>query len=328
MLAFVRGVWACRGWGLSDRLALLRWAAGVALQGFECAPEVTVDRLCARLPQAVRAMLVDPLCVAALNTPANEASAQVLLRVLKDALLGGSGSADLLLPRVGLEQLLPGPALRWLELHGAQVRLGTPVQQLLADAKGCLVNGQAFDSVVLACPAGISARLVADLNPSWSQTAAELPYEPIITVVLHCPGARLPAAMTALLEDAESPAQFAFDHGALGWVAGRFAFVVSGAAPWVARGLQATEQAVVQQALRSLPAGTWPTPPTVLRTVAEKRATFRCLPGLKRPAMQVHPRVMAAGDHVAGPYPATLEGAVRSGDSAARYLIQSMSHRH
>jgi monoamine oxidase len=58
----------------------------------------------------------------------------------------------------------------------------------------------------------------------------------------------------------------------------------------------------------------------VLRCVAEKRATFRCTPGLVRPTMQIAPGLLAAGDHVAGPYPATLEGAVRSGQAAAHAL--------
>ncbi len=322
-LAFVRGVWACKAWSVAQRLATLRWAATLALHGFSCAAELTVDALCAALPAEVRALLIDPLCVAALNTPARQASAQVLLRVLKDALLGGPGSADLLLPRVGLDRLLPGPALQWLQQQGATVLLGTPVQRLQAFDDGCQVNGQPFDAAVLACPANQAARLTATLNATWSQTAAALPYEPIITVVLQCPGARLPAAMTALLDDADSPAQFVFDHGALGWVPGRFAFVVSGAASWVERGLPATEQAVLSQALRVFPAVTWPSTPTVVKTVAEKRATFRCVPALRRPGLQVHPRVAAAGDHVAGPYPATLEGAVRSGEQAVQHLLAS-----
>jgi hypothetical protein len=51
----------------------------------------------------------------------------------------------------------------------------------------------------------------------------------------------------------------------------------------------------------------------VLQTVVEKRATFACTPQLQRPPAQVAPHVWACGDYVDGPYPATLEGAVRSG---------------
>ena len=59
-------------------------------------------------------------------------------------------------------------------------------------------------------------------------------------------------------------------------------------------------------------------PLEVVRTVVEKRATFACTPGLVRPPMDVAPRLFACGDYLAGPYPATLEGAVRSGVAAAR----------
>jgi predicted NAD/FAD-dependent oxidoreductase len=51
---------------------------------------------------------------------------------------------------------------------------------------------------------------------------------------------------------------------------------------------------------------------------ADKRATFRCTPGVARPAMDILPGLRAAGDWVAGPYPATLESAVLAGEAAAR----------
>ena len=49
----------------------------------------------------------------------------------------------------------------------------------------------------------------------------------------------------------------------------------------------------------------------------------RCTPGLHRPRPVIAERLLAAGDHVDGPYPATLEGAVRSGTNAARHLLTS-----
>jgi len=58
-----------------------------------------------------------------------------------------------------------------------------------------------------------------------------------------------------------------------------------------------------------------------IRTIVEKRATFRCTPRLDRPAMKIADGLFAAGDHVDGPYPATLEGAVRSGVAAARAAL-------
>ena len=314
--AFVRAVMNCNGWRFRDRMALLTAAAGWAATGFRCSPALTVQALCQRLPAPVRQLLIDPLCVAALNTPASEASAQVLLRVLRDALFSGPGGADLLLPRRSLDSLLPQPARTWLQDAGATLKLGHRVQRLAPDGTAWQVDDEPFDAVVLACSAAEAGRLAANVAPAWAERARVLRYEPIITVYLQCDGARLPSVMTALLESPQAPAQFVFDHGALGATPGLFAFVVSGARGWVDAGLEATAQAVVHQAVQAFAPGTWPSPPQVLKVLAEKRATFRCTPLLDRPPANVAPGLWAAGDYVAGPYPATLEGAVRSGEAA------------
>ena len=120
--------------------------------------------------------------------------------------------------------------------------------------------------------------------------------------------------MLALHEGPQAPAQFAFDLGQLGHAPGRFAFVVSGAAPWVARGLVETGWIALEQAEREI---SWTSPPKILKVLAEKRATFACTPDLHRPPAHISDGLFAAGDYVAGPYPATLEGAVRSGRTAA-----------
>jgi hypothetical protein len=118
--------------------------------------------------------------------------------------------------------------------------------------------------------------------------------------------------MVALAEGPQAPAQFAFDHGALGMTPGLFAFVVSGAAPWVARGMDVTGEALLAQA-RSVLRGEGAKGAALVKLVAEKRATFRCVPRLQRPAARIAAGLIAAGDYVDGPYPATIEGAVRSG---------------
>jgi predicted NAD/FAD-dependent oxidoreductase len=261
--------------------------------------------------------LIDPLCVAALNTHSNEASARVFLRVLRDALFSGAGSADLLLPRVSLSALLPAPAQAWL--GDANVRLRTRVASLQAQSEQWLVDGTAFDRVVLATSPAEAARLAATIAPAWSKRVTALRYEPIVTVYVRCEGARLSEPMLALHSDAGSPAQFVFDRGQLGGPPGLLAFVVSGARPWVDRGLEATTQATLAQA-RSALGATLCGALEPVHTIAERRATFCCTPGLLRPSMRVAAGLFAAGDHVDGPYPATLEGAVRSGLAAAAAL--------
>lgn len=313
--AFVRAVLALRDWPLADRLALLREAAGWGLRGFRSRPGATVADLGRNLPEQARTQLIDPLCVAALNTPADQASAAVFLRVLRDALFSGHGSADLLLPRVPLGDLLPRPALRWLANAGCEVRLGQRVVDLQPAAQGgWLVDGESFDGVVLACSAREAARLAAVHAAHWAQEAGALRYEPIVTVILGCPGATFVHPMVSL---SDGPAQFAFDLGAIGPERGRFSFVISGAAQWAHAGREATVSAVLAQAARSFPANTWPCVPQALSCIVEQRATFCCVSGLVRPEARIAPGLVAAGDYVAGPYPATLEGAVRAGVAAA-----------
>lgn len=324
MPSFARGVLAHRGWPLGARLRLLAVAGGWLLNGFRCEPDRSVAQLCAGLPAVVNTELIEPLCVAALNTPAREASAAVFLRVLRDALFSGRGGSDLLLPRRGLSALLAEPAAAWLRGRGADLRLGRRANALQRDASGWQVDGEAFDAVVLACPSGEAARMVRPLAPDWAAQAEALRFEPIVTVYLDSPGSSLPAPIVALTEGLQAPAQFAFDLGQLGQQPGRFAFVVSGASAWIERGLEATGAMTLEQATDSL---RWAAPPTVRKVLAEKRATFACAPGLNRPPAVIAPGLWAAGDYVAGPYPATLEGAVRAGQAAAREITRTTFSR-
>jgi squalene-associated FAD-dependent desaturase len=318
-LAFARAVLGQHGWPWRARVGLLSAATGWSLRGFHCDPALTVAALTARLPKMVRDELIAPLCVAALNTPADDASASVFLRVLKDALSSGAGSADLLLPCVSLSALLPDPAARWLDQAGATIRLTRRVECLQARGDDWVLDGERFDRVVMAATPLEASRLARAIAPAWSESAASLRFEPIVTVYLRAAGARLPEPMLALRSDDRSPAQFVFDRGQLGGPPGLLAFVISGAAPWVERGVEATLHATLGQA-RTVLARQLTEPLEPVQVLVEKRATFRCTPKLARPAMHIAPGLYAAGDHVAGPYPATLEGAVRSGLQAARQL--------
>lgn len=322
------GIAMARGWAWGDKASLLklslRWRAG----GFVCAPGLSVAALCKDLsPRALRG-LVEPLCVSALNTPADRASAQVFLRVLKDALFSQPGGADLLLPRTDLSALLPDAALAWLAARGPAPRLGVRVQALTRLGPGwqLSVSGgsvseltdEIFDAVLLACPPQEAARLASgtDADACWAAQAAGLQHEPIATVYARVvPGessaTKLPQPMLALHCSADAPAQFVFDRGQLGGPEGLLAFVVSASVGDKALiSAQVLAQGQAQLGLKL----------ELVQTIVEKRATFACTPGLLRPAAQIAPGLLACGDYVAGPYPATLEGAVRSGLHAARLL--------
>jgi squalene-associated FAD-dependent desaturase len=315
--AFVLAVLARRGWSWPDRIGLLRVAGRWRRARFRCAPEQTVADLTAALPARVRRDFIEPLCVAALNTPPAEASGAVFLRVLHDALGSSPGAADLLLPRRGLGEVFPAPALARLEQAGATIRLAHRVERIERDGDGWRVDAVAVDRIVVAASAVEAARLVAPHASGWAAQAARLRYEPIVTVYARSAGCVLPEPVLALHSDTDRPAQFVFDRGQLGGGAGLLAFVVSGASSWVERGAAATERATLAQATAAL-AKHLRGPLEVVRTMVEKRATFACTPRLERPGMAVAPGLFACGDYVEGPYPATLEGAVGSGVAAAR----------
>lgn len=320
------GIARARGWSLGERLALLGRAARWRLAGFACPPGHTVAALCAGLPERLVREFIDPLCVSALNTPARDACGQTFLRVLQDSLFAGRGGSHLLLPRTDLGALLPEPAAAWLRARGHAVRTGRRVQALArgASGQGWCVDGEPFDAVLLATSSPEAARLVGDASAfahehaalqSWATLARQLAFGAIATVYAEQPGARGPllaAPMLALRAGPGRPAQFAFDRGQLGGPAGLLAFVISDHQGERA----ALESAVLAQAAQQLALPGL----RLVQTVVEKRATFVCTPGLQRPPLHVAQRLLCCADYVAGPYPATLEGAVLHGMAAAQAL--------
>jgi squalene-associated FAD-dependent desaturase len=313
------GILGARGWSLTDKGSLLRAALGWQLEGFNCAVDLSVADLCRGLTPKVNAELIEPLCVSALNTPAERASAQVFLRVLRDALFGVQGGSRLLLPKVDLSALFPDAAATWLQQHGSRVRLGQRVQNVQQLGSGWQLDGEPFDAVILATSASNSAlaimnssqlaiQSIASQMQQWAAMCQALQFEAIATVYAWAANARLAQPMLALHSSEPNPAQFVFDRGQLGGPAGLLAFVVS-----AAKGDRATlETQVLAQARAQLGLTL-----QVVQTVVEKRATFACTPALQRPAMQIASGLLACGDYIDGPYPATLEGAVRSGIQAA-----------
>jgi hypothetical protein len=264
--------------------------------------------------------MIEPLCVSALNTPSREASAQVFLRVMRDALFGAKGGSNLLLPRIDLTQLFPQAALDWLTLvRGSDIHLGERIDLLEQRGNQWRLQGRSFDRVVLATSSTDAARILDSSAQSaiesaavqmrqWAGTARALRFEAIASVYAWAPHASLSAPMLSLRCTAAAPAQFAFDRGQLGGPAGLLAFVVS-ASQGERQDIQTQVLAQAQDQLGlKLQA---------VQTLIEKRATFACTPGLKRPPLQVAPGLLACGDYIEGPYPATLEGAVRSGVAAA-----------
>jgi len=317
------GLLRAQGIGVGDRIATARLVAAHRRRGYRLARDESVQAWLQRhrQPDAVRTVLWEPLCTAALNTPVARASAQVFLNVLRDTIEGDRGASDLLLPRIDLSALFPEPAARWLESRGGSVRLGVAVRRIDREPQGFRLDGgeERFSHVIVACAPQHAGALLATrsgLEPLATRLG-RLEYEPIHTCYLQYPERiALPFPMVGFQG---GHAQWAFDRGRLSGHRGLIACVLSGAGAHESLAqeeLAAALHAELAHALPGLPAPRW------CRVIAEKRATFSCRVGLDRPPNATPiPNLLLAGDYTASDSPATLEAAVRSGIAAARLAL-------
>jgi squalene-associated FAD-dependent desaturase len=244
-----------------------------------------------------------PLCVSALNTPPEQASARVFLAVLRDTLGGDAQASDLILPCVDLSRLFPEPAAEWLRARGGELRCETPVRDLGA------LRAQ-FARVILA----VGPHQVKAIAP---ELAVEFEYQPIYTCYLQYDArTRLPFPMLGL---AQGLVQWVFDRGRLTGEKGLLAAVISAQGDhqqMAQEELAATCHRELAAALPRLPAPQW------TRVIAEKRATIAARHNLAQPAVSTAlPGLFLAGDYMDPEYPPTLEAAVRSGVRAAERAL-------
>jgi squalene-associated FAD-dependent desaturase len=287
---------------LRDRLAimhaLLRWSQTRHAATF-------ADELRAR-GQSNRAIerFWDVFIRPALNLPAAEASAEAGLFTVKTALLGEPEDADLVLPARPLGEMHGEAADRALEAAGAIVETGARVDNL---------DSLNADAVVLAVPPDESARLLGETVP-------ELEHSPIVSVHLLFDRQVLRTPLAALLG---SSAHWIFNRGLLTGSDPRYVTVVSSGAPELEalRGRELVEliAGAVTERLGEAEL-LWS------RVSREPNATIAVRPGseAQRPGPETgRPNIVRAGAWTATGWPATMEGAVRSGRAAALALARA-----
>ncbi len=299
------GLLLARGLPWRERTGAVRFMLALRKQSFRLAEDCSVSALLERHAQNGRIghYLWQPLCISALNTPPEFASANVFLAVLRDTLGGDNEASDLILPRVDLSRLFPEPATEWLHAKGAEVRCETTVRDLAA-------LKSEYDAVILA----VGPHQLKVLLPS---SATEYQYQPITTCYLQYePRTRLPFPMLGL---ADGLVQWVFDRGALTGEKGLLAAVISAQGDhqqMTQDELAATCHRELAAALPGFPSPQW------ARVIAEKRATIAVTRGLKRPGIETGlSGIYLAGDYTDPEYPPTLEAAVRSGVRAAERAL-------
>jgi squalene-associated FAD-dependent desaturase len=240
--------------------------------------------------------LLEPLAIAALNTMPDTASAAPLAVVIAETIERGGAHSIPRWPKAGLSESFVDPALAYLAAKGADIRLGSRVTAI-----------DPTQRTVLAVPPWIAAELV--------------------------PGLTVPDAFEAI-------ANLHFAHNLAPGEAG-FWGLVGGTAEWAfAKGdiLSVTISAanrVADVPNEDLAARVWadlakafglPAAPPAYRVVREKRATFAATPAqlARRPGTRTsNKNLVLAGDWTATGLPATIEGAIRSGDRAAAALANA-----
>lgn len=339
------GLLRAKGLSWAERYALICAVRSLQKTAFNLGGDCSVALWLTQQKQSPRLVQIfwEPLVLATLNTPIAEASMQVFANVLRDGVCASAAASDFCYPAQDLSRLLPEPAALYIAEQGGQVRLNARVRQMQwQEGAWQLVTqtGQAahFDAVICALPPHRLNDIDCDA-PEWRELQADIAeyrYQPIYSVyVQFAPEARLPQPMVGLLGGL---GQWVFDRGQITGQAGLWCVVISAEGAHQAL----SHEALSAQVLAQLAQCSYAHTPLWTQVIAEKRATFACTPQCYRPSFDIGlPHFALAGDYTHGDhpalildgyvgpttdahpstaYPATIEGAVRSGLVAANYV--------
>jgi len=320
-----------RGLSMPDRTAALRFGLALFRGKLFTETDMSVAKLLRQQKQTGR--LVDafwePLCLAMLNTPLQEASATVFLRVLSDAFLRQRRDADLLFPRQDLGALFPEPAMHYIEQRGGHVHLGMRVSSLkIENGEICGVHvDDTFipaQQLVLATSVHATLALIQgqDELAQLHSKLAQFHFQPVTTVYLrYPPEVQLSQPMQGLIDGC---GEWLFDRRHSNQP-GMIAVVISSHGPHMDESKDKLGNRIATELARLFPR--WPAPKAQF-VIREKRATFSSCVNINQLRPENHTPVKGlwlAGDYTNNGYPATLEGAVRSGVQCAA-LIDDETH--
>jgi len=321
------GFLLCKGLTLGERVAALKFMRYLQASSYEISTDLSLANFLKQHKQTKKLiqMLWEPLCLAALNTPLKKASSRIFLNILRDTFSGHKKNSDFLIPKLDLSKIISQPVAHYIQAKGGTIKLNHRIRSLVEADEGFDLETKHgtlhFSHVIVATSPARTDKLLAQLpklKASQDKTQ-HYQYQPIYTVYLQYPAEiKLPQVMTGL---ADTTSQWVFDRGELCGEKGLLAVIVSaeGAHQKLTQDALALHVAKeLKQAFPHLPKPLWH------KVIAEKRATFACVPDLARPTNRTaQSNLYLAGDYTYASYPATIEGAVRSGVYCANLIANA-----
>lgn len=307
------GLCTARGLGVSSKWQAIRWMSTLRLRQFKLAEDCTVSQLLAQGKQTTESIrrLWAPLCLAALNTPPDTASAQVFLNVLRDSLMQQRSDSDFLIARHDMTTTLIAPLLDHMHKLGGTLHLHCPVKAITTDSSTPVIlteeAQQQYDHIIVATGPH-QRKHISGLPYSQPEPA----YQPITTVYIQFDAKlQLPFPLIGLCH---GQAQWVFDRGLCCGQPGLMAVVIS-AHPLISDKQQLVNACIAEiNTALSSHGRQLPTKPIWWKVITEKRATFRCDAHMLRPeGHSASTHIWITGDDVDNGYPATIEGAILNG---------------
>lgn len=325
---------------LSDRISVARAVLALAREGARPnADEQSIGAWLAKKQQSQQAIerFWQVVLVSALGESLEQSSLASAQKVFVDGLLAHRRAGDVLIPKLPLRELFDERAAAVLEQQGVQIRRRCGVKRMEGDSSGIarvVLDSETIEAserdVVLAVPWHLAASLVGPMiewlpELSVMERVSSSPISGVhlwldrpITELRH-------AVLVGRLSQwlfAPRYAQQASDEGAREHY---YQVVISASRNLAGRDREQVVGEVLDD-LKSVFPGAREAKLLRWQLVTEQQAVFSVLPGLaaKRPAQATRvPRLFLAGDWTQTFWPATLEGAVRSGYLAAEAIARS-----
>ena len=320
-----------KGLKFTDRITAIKFALHLKKNNYQFKKDISVEELLKLTKQTdiLTRQLWEPLCLATMNTPINIASANVFMTVFKDAFTKKTQDADALLPATDLSTLFPKAAINYIEKKGGKVYLKSRVEHIEITKKGVssisvktnntIEKIKTSQVVIATAPQNLNKLIPEDSALKFiKKNIEQFSYEPIVTVYLqYTKKTQLAQAMTGL---SSTLSQWVFDRGDFCQQAGLMSVVISTSGEHMKM-----DDATLAQTVHNEIAALFSEQPALEKyfVIREKRATFSCCVNINdiRPKNKTGiPGLYLAGDYTDTGYPATLEGAVRSGIAVSNLI--------